>query len=98
MFRGCARGKHDYPEGLVGATAYMVWLSARTACKSLSGAQKDVIEPTLQDMLKRSQVILEPPTLPAKDIWRLFEGEILTGLVKAIAWRMFAQAGGILSD
>ncbi|CAL1168817.1 unnamed protein product [Cladocopium goreaui] len=78
LFRGCARGKHDYPEGLVGATAYMVWLSARTACKSLSGAQKDVIEPTLQDMLKRSQVILEPPTLPAKDIWRLFEGEILT--------------------
>ena len=78
LFRGCARGKHDYPEGLVGATAYMVWLSARIACKSLSGAQKDVIEPTLQDMLKRSQVILETPTLPAKDIWRLFEGEILT--------------------
>ena len=81
LFRCTASAKHDFPEGLVGAAAYLVYLSARTTCKSISSTQKDIIQEAVENMLKLSQMKnWDPPLYPAKDIWRINEREILTTL------------------
>ena len=81
LFRCAASAKHDFPEGLVGAAAYLVYLSARTKCKSISSTQRDIIQEAVENMLKLSQMQnWDPPSLPAKEIWRLNEREILTTL------------------
>eukprot|EP00438_Fugacium_kawagutii_P024043 Skav212906 [mRNA] locus=scaffold374:154520:156682:- [translate_table: standard] len=78
LFKTFSSAKHDYPEGLLGVAAYAVYLSSRTVCKSLSPTQKEMIQTTLDNVLRKCGIEkMEPPILPAKDIWRLCEREIL---------------------